>query len=233
MLSQNQEKTLEETTQLNSLIERARKTANACKEKYNDDWEGKCEDDWISRAEPSHVEWLLVQAQECSKKLGKDIKTTVDEIMKIANAGAAQHEIIWAEACKSINPHNARMHLNYAKDFAQKADIDITSQIQELEAELEPRLIQESEIPISGVNFVPFEEYKRLGGKLTKEQYEQVKRVRTTQDLCQQALREAREVGGAYPDASQMELLARIIAIVPSKSIFDRVCEMFLLQGKK
>ena len=106
------------------------------------------------------------------------------------------------------------------------------------EVKLEPKkpkteLIQENEIPISGVNFVPFEEYKRLGGNLTKEQCEQVKRVRTTQDLCKQALRESREVGGAYVDASQMELLARIIAVVPNMSSFDRVCEMFLLQGKK
>jgi hypothetical protein len=94
-------------------------------------------------------------------------------------------------------------------------------------------LIQESEIPIAGVTIISFEEYRKLGGQMGRTQYEQIKRVRTTQDLCRQALRESHEVGGAYVDASQMELLARIIAVVPNMSSFDRVCEMFLLQGKK
>lgn len=237
-----QNQTLEETTplkqELNSLIERARRAANACKQQYNSDWEGKCEDDWIASAEPGHVEDLLNRARECAQYAGRDIKSVVDEIMQIAYEGAVQHEIIWAEACRSINPHNARVGLRMAKYWAQKANIDITLQIQELEAELEPKkpkieLIQESEIPISGVNFVPFEEYKRLGGKLTEVQYEQVKRVRISQDLYRQAFKEASSAGGGYPPEPEMELLARIIAIVPNLSSFDKVCEMLLLQGKK
>lgn len=238
-MSNPQNQTLEEIAkleqELNSLLEAARKMANACKEKYEYDWEGYKE---FGSARQDKVEWFLSKAQKCAEKLGRDIKATVDEIIQIAYAGAAQHHIIWAEACSSINPHNARMHLIGAKNFAQKAKIDIASQIQKLEATLEPKqpkteLIQESEIPIEGVTIISFGEYRTLGGQMSQAQYEQVKRVRTTQDLCQQALRESHEVGGAYVDASQMELLARIIAIVPNMSSFDRVCEMFLLQGKK
>jgi len=176
----------------------------------------------------------LQKAQECAGKLGKDISGIVQQTYETA----IQNAIEGAEMCKRINPHNARMYLKEAKGYAQKANINIAARIRDLEAELEPKkpkteLIQESEIPLEGLTIIPFEEYQKLGGQMSRTQYEQVKRVRTTQDLCQQALRESREVGGAYVDALQMELLARIIAVVPNMSNFDRVCEMFLLQGKK
>ena len=223
----NEEEKMKLEKELTMWIENAREIAK-----------GITSDDFLLESHTETLENRLSLAQKCAEKLGRDIKPIVDEIMTPIYPLGIANAIKWAKECKSINPHNARMYLREAKDFARKAGIDITSQIQELETELEPKkpkseLIQEREMPISGVNFVTFEEYRRLGGNLTKEQYEQVKKVRTTQDLCQQALREGREVGGAYPDASQMELLARIIAIAPNKSSFDRVCEMFLLQGKK
>ncbi|UZE93203.1 MAG: hypothetical protein IB617_03585 [Candidatus Nealsonbacteria bacterium] len=94
-------------------------------------------------------------------------------------------------------------------------------------------LVESEEIPIRGINLVSFEEYKKLGGKLAREEHKRLKRISSPQEEYREAFRVAGDVGCGYPPHPEMELLARVCMLKSNLSSLDKMCEMLLLQGKK
>jgi hypothetical protein len=88
---------------------------------------------------------------------------------------------------------------------------------------------------ISGLDLeiVSFEEYKKIGGMMTKEEYEKVKKASDKQEFYEKAWQVINVVRCGYPFHSEVMLLARICEVKPNLPPVTKMCEMLSIQGKK
>ena len=88
---------------------------------------------------------------------------------------------------------------------------------------------------ISGleIEILSFEEYKKIGGVMTKEEYEAVKKAYDKREFYEKAWEVIGVVRCGYPNNSEVMLLARICELKPNLPAVTQMCEMLLMQGKQ
>lgn len=83
------------------------------------------------------------------------------------------------------------------------------------------------------VDFIAFEDYKKIGGVMNEDEFDRVRRAEWAQEQYKNAFSEIANLGLGLPYHSQVDIYTRISVVFPNEDPIWKLTETYLVLGRK